>query len=164
MALTTFVAGNVLTATQLNDSFAAVQTAYTNYTPTVSGWTVGNGTFPVSYYGTDGKMINAHGYFSFGSTSAVTASALAMTLPVLAFSNTNTEVYGVCTFTDTSAGATVTGYCRIQNASQMYFYWHDPETTPLAVRLEAWATGGGTLPFTFATGDLVSWNIMYRAA
>ena len=162
MALTTFVAGNVLTAAQLNGSFDAVQTSYNNYTPTVTGWTVGNGTFPFSYVGAQGKMVNAHGYFSFGSTSAVTASNLTMTLPFTAASASNAQIYGLCTFFDVSASVQVSGYCRIVNDTQMQFYWHDPETAPVATRLEPWSTGA-TLPFTFATGDLVSWNIVYRA-
>jgi hypothetical protein len=163
MALTTFVAGDVLEAQQLNDSFAFVQTTYTTYTPTVSGWTAGNGTFADTYYGTQGKMVNYQGVWTFGSTSAVTATALEMTLPVNAFNSLNAYVYGVCTFFDASTGVQVSGYVRLQNDTDMFFYWHDPEAAPIAVRLESWITGV-TLPFTFATGDKIAWNITYRTA
>jgi len=161
MALTTFVPGDVLEAQQLNDSFAFVQASYTSYTPTVTGWTLGNGTFPVSVYSSQGKMVNAQGHFSFGSTSAVGATILIMTLPVGAVSASNAQIYGVCTFFDVSAQVIVSGNCRIINDTQMQFYWNDPEAAPIATRLEPWSTGV-TLPFTFATGDIVSWNIMYQ--
>ena len=166
MALTTFVAGNVLTATQLNDSFAAVQTTYTAYTPTISGWTPGNGVVTRAVYSAPGKLVNAQGYWTFGSTSSVPASSTFITtLPtaVPAVSLASAQIYGTCTFFDVSAGVQVTGLCRLQSQTEMYFYWQDPETAPLATRLESWNTST-TLPFTFATGDIISWNITYQAA
>lgn len=164
MALTTFVAGNVLTATQLNDSFAAVQTVYTSYTPTISGWTPGNGSVTRAVYSGPGKMVNAQGYWTFGSTSSVPASSTFITsLPITAVSLASAQMYGTCTFFDLSAQVQVTGLCRIQGTTDLYFYWQDPETAPLATRLESWNTAA-TLPFTFATGDIISWNITYQAA
>lgn len=149
------------TNTWVADISSTDQIAYTSYTPTISGWTQGNATFPVSVYSTNAKLVNAQGHFLFGTTSAVTSSPLKLSLPVNATSNTNSNIFGVCSFNDISASAVVTGYCRIQNDTDLFFYWHDPETTPLAVRMEAWTTSV-TLPFTFATGDIVSWNIIYQ--
>jgi hypothetical protein len=163
MALTTFVAGDVLEAQQLNDSFAFVNATYATYTPTISGWTPGNGTTTRAVYSKTGDTVNAQGYWTFGSTSSVPASGtFQTTLPVSAIASGAT-IYGICTFFDLSASVQVTGLCRIQNATDMYFYWQDPETAPIATRLEGWNTSA-TLPFTFATGDIISWNITYQAA
>lgn len=164
MALTTFVAGDVLEAQQLNDSFAFVQTTYATYTPTISGWTPGNGTVTRAVYSTPGKLVNAQGYWTFGSTSSVPASSTFITsLPITAVNLASAQMYGTCTFFDLSTNAQVTGLCRIQSTTDLYFYWQDPETAPLATRLESWNTSA-TLPFTFATGDIISWNITYEAA
>lgn len=139
--------------------------AYTSYTPTmVSGsWTVGNGVFTARYK-TIGKMVHLYGDFEFGSTSAVTATTFAITLPVTANTAVTPYVYsGGSHFHDVSAGLGVVGISRIQNATDLYLFWNDPEPTPLAVYNAPWSTAV-VLPFTFATGDIVAFNIVYEAA
>jgi len=158
----TFVAGNVLEANQLNTNFSSVYAGYTAFTPTIGGWTQGNATFS-AIYSVNGETVNYQGYFTFGSTSAVTATSLYLTLPFNQADAANNDVLGLLTFRDISTGANVAGYTRIQGSTQMGMYWLDPETAPLATRLESWVTGA-TLPFTFATGDIVAWNITYRKA
>jgi hypothetical protein len=158
----TFVAGEVLEANQLNSNFVYVYPDYVSFTPTIGGWTQGNATFS-SVYCTTGEMVNWQGFFTFGSTSAVTTTSLFLTLPVNQVNASNNDITGTLTFRDISTGANVAGYARIQGATQMGMYWLDPETAPLATRLESWVTTA-TLPFTFATGDIVSWNITYPRA
>jgi hypothetical protein len=159
---TTFVAGDILEAQQLNDNFNYVSGDFTSYTPTVTGWTIGNGTI-TGKYATIGQTVFLYGNFLFGSTSAVAASStLTITLPVAqaAFS---TPVEGSCNFYDVSAGVNVAGFCETSGTTAAIMKWFDPETAPLAVRTEFWNTSM-TLPFTFATGDYVWWTIMYGKA
>jgi hypothetical protein len=158
----TFTAGSVLEANQLNSNFTSVYSTYTAYTPTITGWTQGNATFDCRYAVT-GDTVNAVGYFLFGSTSAVTATTLKVSLPVSGYTTTQNKSSGICTFNDVSASVAVAGTVQQQTATESWFYWHDPETVPLAVRLESWVTSA-TLPFTFATGDFVYWNISYQKA
>jgi hypothetical protein len=157
----TFVAGNVLEANQLNTNFTSVYADYVSFTPTITGWTQGNATFAAIYAST-GEMVNYQGYLVFGSTSAVTTTSLSINLPVDQVNASNNN-YGTANFLDVSTQANVAGYARIQGTTQMGIYWLDPETAPLATRLEAWVTTA-TLPFTFATGDIVSWNVTYQRA
>jgi hypothetical protein len=156
----TFVAGDILEAQQLNDNFDAVYAGYTSFTPTIGGWTQGNATF-VSQYAVNGESVHYFGYFLFGSTSAVTATALTVSLPLTA--NVAPNSLGLATFSDDSAASTVAGYVQTVSTTVMNFYWLDPEAAPIAVRLEPWRTGV-TLPFTFATGDYVYWDLTYRKA
>ena len=158
----TFTAGSVLEANQLNSNFTSVFPTFTAYTPTLTGWTQGNATFETKY-ATGGETVDYQGYLTFGSTSAVTASTPTVTLPANAQTAGITNFLGICAFNDVSAGVAVTGYCRITATGTMSFFWHDPETVPLAVRLEPWSTAA-TMPFTFATGDYIYWSIRYEKA
>jgi hypothetical protein len=157
----TFVAGDILEASQLNDNFNSVYASYTAYTPTVTGWTLGNGTASGNYSVT-GNTVNYYGYFLFGSTSAIGASStLTVTLP-FTYGGAVAPMNGICKFVDTSAGVGVAGYGETATTT-LVLQWLDPETAPLAVRTENWNTAA-TMPFTFANGDYVYWNITYRKA
>lgn len=163
MALpTTFVAGEILEASQLNNNFNSTYADYVSYTPTIGGWTAGNATISAKYAVT-GDMVNYQGFITFGTTSAVTATALTVTLPVAQVDAANVYIFGVGTFKDTSTSVNVASYCQILGAGPLYLFWLDPETAPIATRLEAWTTGQ-TLPFTFASTDTVSWNVTYPKA
>jgi hypothetical protein len=163
MALpTTFVAGNILTAAQLNNNFNYVSGDFTSYTPTVTGWTLGNGTV-AGRYSVNGQTVFLYGNFIFGSTSSVPASGtLTITLPV-AVDGFAAPLIGNANFYDLSAGVNVAGVCETVGTSTATMKWFDPETAPLAVRAEAWNTGT-TMPFTFATGDYVWWAMTYGKA
>lgn len=143
---------------------ATDNTAYTSYTPTMvaGSWTVGNGVFTTRYK-TIGKFVHFYGEFEFGSTSAVTATTFAITLPVTANTAVIPYVYGGSHFHDVSAGLGVVGISRIQNANDLFLFWEDPEPTPLAVYTAPWSTAV-VLPFTFTTSDIVAFNIVYEAA
>lgn len=141
-------------------------TAYTSYTPTMvaSAWTAGNGTFTTRYK-TIGKFVHFLGKFEFGSTSAVgAANSFSIKLPVNAQTSVVPEVYSDAFWRDTSAALGVVGFTRIQNNTDVFMYWHVPNATPYAVTGSPWNTAVAPLPFTFATGDFVSWNMVYERA
>jgi hypothetical protein len=159
----TFVPGDVLEANQLNSNFDSVYATYTDYTPTLTGWTLGNGTFSTKY-ATVGDMVHYYGFFTFGSTSAVTGTNIQVSLPVTGALLTKNDTAGLVIWNDISAGVTVMGTCIQQYNNNLPLFWFDPETAPLAVRAETWTSGGATLPFTFATGDYIYWSITYAKA
>jgi len=156
----TYTAGQVLEAASLNANFTSVYDTYTTYTPTVTGWTIGNAAFSAKY-AVSGDTVHAFGVFLFGTTSVVTASNLVLSLPVTGVEDPHS--LGLAVFTDVSAGSTVAGYSELITSTTMNLTWLDPEAAPLAVRLEQWKTGV-TLPFTFASGDAVRWDLFYRKA
>lgn len=155
-----YTAGQILEATSLNDNFASVFYGYTAFTPTISGWTQGNATFTTEY-AVSGQTVHYFGEMIFGSTSAVTATALQISLPVTA--DFSPPHWGLNVWIDVSAAVSVAGRIQIAAASNMLTYWEDPEAAPIAVRLEPWNTGP-VLPFTFATGDTIRWSIFYKKA
>lgn len=139
-------------------------TAYTAYTPTfrAGSWTAGNGTFRTRYK-TIGKFVHFYGSFEFGSTSAVGTGTFAIILPVNAVTTVNPEVYQIANWRDTSATMDVFGYSRIQSATEMFCYYAESSAIPATVYSDVWTTTSAP-PFTFATGDFVSWNMVYERA
>lgn len=157
-----YTAGQVLEAASLNANFNAVYATDTTYTPVVTGWTQGNATM-TGRYAVSGDMVFYYGSMLFGSTSAVTASGITVSLPVTAATALGQGTIGLCKFNDVSTGVGVAGYMETATTTTATCKWLDPETVPLAVRVEAWATTA-TLPFTFTTGDYVYWQMTYRKA
>lgn len=145
--------GQTVTAGQLNTYVA--QTAST-WTPTWTNVTVGNGTV-VSFYARAGAIIVAQMRFTLGSTSAV-SGAIQFSLPVNC---------------DTTRGVRL-GDSRIQDVSA-------PEVFASVVIAAANGTGqvqvldstnatsldedntSGTVPMTWATGDVLDVNLCYLA-
>jgi hypothetical protein len=104
----TFTAGNVLEAAQLNSNFGFTYADYIDYTPTITGWTAGNMTFSTKYSVT-GDMVNYQGSLTFGTTSAVTATSLTVSLPVAQVDGANVSIFGVGTWRDVSTSVQVAG-------------------------------------------------------
>lgn len=72
----TFTSGSGLTFTDMN----ALADAWNTYTPTVSGWTLGNGTVAGRYL-QFGYLIGATIDLTVGATTTVAGSYLGLTLP-----------------------------------------------------------------------------------
>jgi hypothetical protein len=161
---TTQTAGNSTTAVATT---AFVTTAnqllgtYTAYTPTLSGITIGNGTIDAKYCRVN-DFVHVIVRIVLGSTSAVTGTSY-FTLPVNcdAIQSPDTSSLGNSYFLDSSAGAT---------------YPSDAVTSgSLANRayISTWTASGtyltrsnisATVPFTWATGDVITFNLDYKAA
>lgn len=156
----------------INDAMEAVQTklaigntvigTYTAYTPTFANLTVGNGTSSARYSRVN-NVVNYYGYFTLGSTSAVTG-VVNITLPITAnaiYAGINGIPMGDLEMFDTSAST-----------------WYKGEVFSIGsttvTRTRIWTTSGSnvinnsspniTAPFTWATGDQFLWNITYEAA
>ena len=137
---------------------------YTAYTPTFpAGLTVGDGTFS-SAYATVNKLTHYYGTFIFGSTSAVTAATVAISLPTSADSTITGMGFpgftsSVVNFYDTSGSLSVYGFASINGATQARIYATLASGTYVQL-----STLSSTVPFTWATGDRMQWNFTYRTA
>lgn len=136
----TWVAGDVLTAAQLNAELRAAllgafplgppDVAWTPWTPTFVNMTVGNGTLTAVYSRT-GRRIFFYIKFVFGSTSAMGTSPT-YTLPVAAaarYDNTTLDVLGTVMILDSATanfagvsmyGSSTTGVIQVLNASATF--------------------------------------------
>jgi hypothetical protein len=124
------------------------------------GVTVGNGT-KTAYYCQVNKFVHFYGKFTLGSTSAITGP-VGLGLPInmdSAMSATG-QPFGFVYYQDVSAGTLVssdaisigalsTVYTSVANVAGTY-----PSRT----------NASATIPFTWDTGDTLSWNLYYRAA
>ena len=155
----------------INDAMEAVQTklaigntvvgTYTAYTPSISsGVTIGNGVVTGAYCRVN-NFVHLYGKFTLGSTSAVTGSVV-FNLPV----NVNgtmaidSMLYGTVQFKDVSANGNYPGVASFSgNSSSTAFRVQLANGTFLS---QTAATT--TFPFTWATGDFMTWNLYYRAA
>lgn len=126
----------------------------TTWTPTWTNVTVGNGTHSSWYHRSDG-YVDFHASLTFGSTSAVTGS-IQLTLPINAVTGVTTiNAYGV--FYDSSA------------ANSYPVLFAPASTTTLTLNAST-ASGtytnvtvtSSTIPFTWATGDIISVSGRYR--
>lgn len=152
----TWVAAETVTAAELNaeirDAVTGIQAAWTAYTPTTTGITLGNGTVTGRWLRI-GKTVDFQCVFTFGSTSAVTASPT-FTLPATAqttgwyaaestaYNTTNYwPIAGVC---DTTARV----ICRVWNGTAGLNF----------------SAISSTIPFTWATGHILTVQGRYEAA
>ena len=159
---TTQTAGNSTTAVATT---AFVTTAdqlmgtYTSYTPTLSGVTLGNGTLAGTYARVN-DFIHASGSFTFGSTSAITGTVgIAAPVNINASMGLAAFPLGMCNLYDTSSGAM--NVLEILWASATEFRIRALNT---AAAYGVLVVVSATVPLTWATGDILSWNVYYRAA
>jgi len=148
----TWVNGEVDTAAFLNaelrDAMIGIQAAYSTYTPTWTGITVGNGTQAARYMQV-GKNVHAYGRLTFGSTTTVTAVAHP-SLPV--------AQYQVGSFINFHTGSF--WYVRALGGNNAYpgVYIPNQHLVHPFTRL---APG---VPGTFGVNDFIQWSIRYEAS
>lgn len=149
-APSTWVAGAVLTAAQLNqqlrDNFKAIGDPWTSYTPAWAGTTdpvIGNGTLTGAYMSA-GKLTHVSISIIMGSTTTYGSGTWSLSLP-------NTLV-GTMRFP-------FTGIARDTSAGQFYPLRTAGSVAPLGLMCDGTTAGGPlrsvtpTIPFTFANTD-----------
>lgn len=148
----TWVAGEKPSASTLNthirDNLAAIGDAWTSYAPTLGNWTQGNGTL-TGHSMQAGKLTSFRIKLTLGSTSVVSGSPT-FTLPVNA--SAARTVNGLAMFWDDGAGLYFGGWAFNSGVGT------------LVVRSDASATLSTTVPFTWATSDVVLITGTYEAA
>ena len=159
---TTQTAGNSTTAVATT---AFVTTAnqlmgtYTSYTPTFTNVTAGNGTSTGAYCRVN-NFVHYYGSFTLGTTSSVTAGIL-INLPININADmaTVSQVFGMMEFHDVSAVTTYGGQARyVASASSLTVSVLNAAGAYLQVQ-----NANATVPFTWTTGDIINFNLYYRA-
>lgn len=130
-------------------NFAAVWTAAT------TNPVVGNGEI-ISRYQQTGKLITFSGRISMGSTTTYGSGAWSVSIPATAKTTTVNQIGypGAAYLSDASNSANRQGgICILSGTTALVFVG---------------GTGGGsvgsTVPFTWASGDSLQWNLTYEAA
>lgn len=155
--------GAAISAGKLAGGTSGMFAAYTSYTPTLTNLTLGTGTM-VAKYSQIGKATRCEGRITIGNNAP--SGVLTITLPVTSVTTyTSREPIGIGMAFDTSA----TAYYPL------YAIWISSTTFKLVVITTV--TGAnpvftdfgtvrevGITPVTFATGDVISWNLGFEAA
>lgn len=140
---------------------ATVLGTYTAYTPTI-GLTVGNGTM-TSQYCRVNNFVHYWGKVVFGTTTTVTGGGMNLSLPINCDASLSGSVgnnLGNVACRDTSAGITVPG-ASLTVASATLVYLEQFNAASTYAQNQAITA---TIPFTWATTDVLSWNLYYKAA
>lgn len=152
---TIFATNDNVSANDLN----GLAGAWNSYTPTLGGFTKGNGS-TVGKYLQFGKLVIFRAYFSFGSTSAAASAPLDLGLPVTAASATgDTLIEGQASLFDYSASIGYEGHAQITATGVVSLYRLEVIGSNLAQSYLS-----TTAPFTWATNDLAFVSGIYEAA
>lgn len=149
-----FNTGDALSAANMN----SIGAAWVTYTPTLSGWTQGNGTFSAAYQQIN-KLIVYRGTFT-GGTTTTASSFFDISFPVASngYYDTYKQPLISANYYDTSAGTNYT----------LQGLWISTTIRLAAINTAStFATVtnmGGTAPVTYGTGDFISWTICYEAS
>ena len=134
--------------------------AWTSYTPTLTGWTLGNGTL-VGFYNNDGKTVNVAASVKWGSTTSA-AGNLYISLPVAA----DLTLGGAFLFNIYQGGGV--GVATDFNADTYYqLGGYVTGSTTMRIILTNGSSNSGvavSIPFTWATSDMMIISITYKAA
>jgi hypothetical protein len=154
----------------INDAMEAVQTklaigntvigTYTAYTPTFLNVTIGNGTVSGAYAQVN-DFIHVYGSLTFGSTTAFT-SIVSLDLPVNIATDqaVDTMGFGLIQCRDVSTGLFYVGGNRHNGSASSVFLGSFGANIGNAY-LNILTS---TVPFTWATTDVLTWNLYYRGA
>lgn len=154
----TYTPGEKLAAAKLNtevrDFAAGVQATWDIYVPTVTGTTnpsIGNGVLTGRYLRL-GKTIICTIVMQMGSTTTYGSGTWTITLPVASVWASQTDVsMGSAHLFDTSATARKTG--QVFNVGQ----------STVRIVTDSATLVGTAVPWTWATGDVLSLDLVYEA-
>jgi hypothetical protein len=135
------------------------QGAYTDYSGSITftNFTLGNGTV-VARYTQVQDFVHYWGLITLGSTSSV-GTAPRLTLPVTAANTTNNNFSSNVWYENPGVQNNVGVITTIISGTEAYFnVFLTSGSYGAATALTA------TVPFTWATGDLIQFNMVYEAA
>ena len=147
-----FVAGSVLTAAELNGIGEK-----TNYTPTFTNLTVGNGTL-TAFHTRVQNIVNVFVQVVFGSTTSISGD-VNVTMP---FARTDFRDFslGNVTLYDLGTLIAVGGVIPVSTDKNIVLVRQGLVSGPTMLISPISATS----PFTWATGDILSLSYCYQAA
>jgi len=131
---------------------AIAEEAWSSWTPTTSGITIGNGTL-VAKYTKLGKTVNFNLKFVFGSTSAITGTPVFS--PPVAAADTHNALQAIVEDSGTAL------LCAIATlvAGNIYVYAAGAATSYVSQ-----TNMSATVPMTWAAGDVLYINGTYQAS
>lgn len=140
---------------------ATVLGTYTAFVPTINV-TLGNGTLS-AFYCRVNNFVHYYGKVVFGTTTTVGGGGMSLTVPInidAAQSGSVGGNLGNVSCRDTSAGITVPGASlTVGSATTIYLEQFNAASTYAQNQAIT-----ATIPFTWATTDVLSWNLYYKAA
>lgn len=157
----------------INDAVEALETkvgigntvlgTYTTYTPTYSNITIGNATVTAKYCQVN-DLVHVTGSIVLGSTTVIgtnPAISMGFSLDSLYYSPTTwVAQIGTATFYDTSAGAHWFGIVQAANNNTLMQLFSQSANMTYVQR----GSVSATVPFTWATGDEIKWNVYFKKA
>lgn len=153
-----FVSGTVVDEPDLDalaDALDAIQASWDTWAPTLTNFTVGNGTL-VTRFMRIGKTIRARILFVAGSTSTFGGGTFLISPPVPPRADyVDEEVMGVALLHDASVGSGSRTGATVVLAGGALFLVAD-RVSPGSV--------AAAIPWTWAVGDKFSAEVMYEAA
>jgi hypothetical protein len=148
----TYVAGQVLTASELNAAGA-----YTSFTPSWTNLTPGNGTTAAAY-SVFNKILYCTVSFTLGSTSSV-GDPVRMTVPnSLVLDTTSQSFLGQALLEETGV-ASYTGVVQVINSTTIGLFVNNSSGTYGTLN-----TVNGTRPFSSFSGDKFVFSFIARIA
>ena len=160
-----------LSHSDLNDAVEALEAkvaigntvlgVYQAYTPTFTNLTVGNGTLAAQYCRVN-NFVHTFGSLTFGSTTAITGNPI-FTLPVVTVAaemGASGMAFGFATYFNSATSSVIKGHASSYGPTTGVVLW--VATTSGAY--EGQANPSATVPHTWATNDIIRWNLMYKAA
>lgn len=136
--------------------------AWQDWTPTLTGITIGNGTV-VAKYIQIGKTVHFRLSITFGGTSSA-SGGIAVTLPVTSATYLANTPIGTATMTDSGSGNYM-GHTHISteagaaSTSKMTIFYGIASTTNLTAGVVS-----ATAPFSFGNSDIITMTGTYEAA
>ena len=132
---------------------------YTTYTPTLSGVTLGNGTV-TGQYALVNSFVHLSGSFTFGSTSAITGSVgISTPISINTTMGLAASPMGLANLNDVSSGAFAVLEILWASATELRL-----RALNTAASYGVLVVVSSTVPLTWASGDILTWNVYYRAA
>jgi hypothetical protein len=108
------------------------------------------------------KFVHTFGSLTFGSTTAFTGTAI-FSLPVVTVAaemGASSMAFGFATYVNSASGSVVKGTVNAYGSTTGAILW----VATTSGTYEGQANPTATIPHTWATGDIIRWNIMYKAA
>ncbi len=154
--------GTPLSAARLNNMEAGISPTYIAYTPT---WTstgsapaIGNAVVTARYVQI-GKLVHAYGEITFGSSSTFGTGDFMFALPVSRISGSAAaRAKGIVSGYDNSASAALLARADMTSSVSTFIIVYGATYLGTATNV------GATAPWTWATSDVISWDLVYEAA
>lgn len=131
-----------------------VGAAWTAYTPTLGTWTLGNGTISGAYMKM-GKTLFLRGVFTQGSSTTTTTGSPSISLPSGLTLVSGQRQAGMAILRDSGGGLIFPALALVSSGASSVVFYETNEDNSFVTN---------TVPFTWATGDSIEFNMVIEVA